>query len=84
MFLMGCTAPSTLTAYLAPPADRPRIYLPRIYVDGVMNLIWSFLRKPRYVADLNEVNSTGRTALQVADGAGHVGVSALLRENGAA
>ena len=83
MFLMGCAAPSTLTAYLAAPSSRPRIHLPRIYVDQVMHLIWSFLHKPRYVADLNEVDSSGWTALQVADDAGHVGVSALLRENGA-
>ena len=83
MFLMGCAAPSTLTTYLAAPSSRPRIHLPRIYVDRVMNLIWSFLHKPRYVADLNEVDSSGRTALHLADNAGHVGVSALLRENGA-
>jgi ankyrin repeat protein len=88
MFLMGCAAPSTLTAYLAAPSSRPRIHLPRIhlpriYVDRVMNLIWSFLYKPRYVADLNEADSSGRTALQVADNAGHVGVSVLLRKNGA-
>ena len=84
IFLMGCAASSTLTAYLAATADRPRIHLPRIYIDRVMSLIWSFLRKPRYVADLNQVDSTGCTALQLADSAGHVAVSALLRENGAA
>ena len=83
MFLMGCAAPSTLTAYLFPPADRARIHLPRIYIDRVMCLIWSFLRKPRYVVDLNEVGFDGRTALQAADDAGHIAVSVLLRENGA-
>ena len=35
-------------------------------------------------ANDHKVDSCGRTALQVADGEGHVGVSALLRENGAA
>ena len=83
MFLMGCAAPSTLTAYLSPPADRARIHLPRIYIDRVMCLIFSFLQKPRYVADLNEVDSDGHTALQLADEAGHIDVSTLLRENGA-
>ena len=32
-------------------------------------------------ANDHKVDSCGRTALQVADGEGHVGVSALLREN---
>ena len=84
IFLMGCAAPSMLTAYLAAPTDHPRIHLPRIYIDRVIGLIWLFLRKPRYVVDLNQVDSTGCTALQLADSAGHVAVSVLLRENGAA
>lgn len=78
MFLMGCAAPSTLTVYLAAPTDRPRIQLPRIYIDGVIRLIWSFLRKPRYVADLNQVDETGYTARELAKRAGHVHVSNFL------
>jgi ankyrin repeat protein len=83
MFLMGCAAPSTLTAYLAAPSSRPHIHLPRIYVDQVMHLIWSFLHKPRYVADLDEVDSSGWTALQLSDREGHGRVSWLLCKNGA-
>ena len=84
LFLMGCGSPAMLTAYLAPPGERVASCLPHIYVDRVMALIWSFLRKPRYVSDLDEVDSQGHTALQLADGGGHSDVVALLRKNGAA
>ena len=90
MFLMGCGAPSTLAAYRTARADRPRTrsiesrhHLPRIYIEGVIRLIWLFLRKPRYVADLNQLDFVGDTALQLAVDWKHHAVAALLRENGA-
>ena len=83
-FSCGLCGPINAHGYHAAPAGRSCIHLPHICIDRVMSLICLYLWKPWYVADLNQVNSTGRTALQLADSAGRVAVSMLLRENGAA
>ena len=82
--LMGCAASSTPTSYLAAQVGHPHISLPRTYIDTAMSLIWWFLRKPRYVVDLNEMDWAGPTVLQLADTNGYIAVPATLRANGAA
>ena len=57
--------------------------MPGIFVDRVIDLIRSFLHKPRYWTDLNEVDSYGLTALDMAEMFEHREVAALLRKNGA-
>ena len=52
-------------------------------MDRFIDLIWSFLHKPRYVTNVNEVDDGGVTARVAAQEAGHVAVAALLQKNGA-
>ena len=86
MFLMGSGAESELRDYLAPPPsltlhDAPRNFLPILYKPEMMQEIWKFLHKPRYV-DPGQLDSGGRTAARVAASGGHTEIVELLQVRG--
>lgn len=69
--------------------QRPEIPLARrssaskLYTQDLLFHIRSFLRKPRYFADIDYLDDTGCTAAELAQHGGHDTIVALLFENGA-
>ena len=74
MFLLGGGAASELASYRELPADTTdgprRNHLPRLYSKkDMIEEVYTYLHKPRYVDDIAQVDRKGRTALQAAEAA---------------
>ena len=86
MFLMGAGALSELRDYQQRARStrrrsprRPGNFLPILYKPEMMEEIWKYLHKPRYV-DPGQLDEDGRTAAQVATANGKEIVAALLQQ----
>ena len=77
-FLTGSGSQHELEAYLAPPANRPPTYLPKIFDRAYLEPIWK-LQRERY-SDLHLGNGEdGLTALEIAERNKKTEVAKLLR-----
>ena len=82
MFLMGSGAESELRDYLAPPTNHTtRNYLPILYKPEMMEEIWKYLHKPRYV-DPGLLDGLGSSAAQIAAQHGHRDIVEVLQKLG--
>ena len=84
MFLLGSGALSELRDYKLRVRStrrsprRPCNYLPILYKPEMMEEIWKYLHKPRYV-DPGQLDGVGRTAARVAAEDGHTDIVELLQ-----
>jgi ankyrin repeat protein len=76
-FLAGSGSPAELAAYLAPPANRPPTFLPKIFDRMYLEPIWKFTRE-RF-SDLHLKDGKGYTALGAAEACNQKKTAKLLR-----